>query len=148
MNLRVLPKSCRICKDVVPKENEGMLFMLVRYKKSLEKIAMGLLSFMPQEKDVKRLMETIQTYEQEDNWQLYLWKKDEEYVGIVGIIAQDHVATIQHITVVPSYRGEGCAIDMLKQLLKTGQFTEIKANDETAPFIQKCLPNLEDCDCR
>ena len=34
--------------------------MLVRYKKSLEKIAMGLLSFMPQEKDVKRLMETIQ----------------------------------------------------------------------------------------
>lgn len=29
--------------------------MLIRYKKALEKIAMGLLSFMPNEKDVKSL---------------------------------------------------------------------------------------------
>lgn len=49
--------------------------MLVRYKKALEKIAMGLLSLMPQEKDIKRLMETIQHYEQNENWTLYLWKK-------------------------------------------------------------------------
>ena len=30
--------------------------MLLRYKKAFEKIAMGLLSFMPQEKDVKKLI--------------------------------------------------------------------------------------------
>lgn len=28
--------------------------MLIRYKKSFEKIAMGLLSFMPNEKDLKQ----------------------------------------------------------------------------------------------
>ena len=146
VNLLLALKSCRIFKDVVSKENEGMLFMLIRYKKSLEKIAMGLLSFMPQEKDVKRLMETINAYEQEDNWHLFLWKKDEEYIGIVGVLEEDSSATIQHITVVPSYRGEGVAIAMLKELLNSGQFKVLKANEETEPFIKKCLPILEEAD--
>lgn len=120
--------------------------MLVRYKKSFEKIAMGLLSFMPQEKDVKRLMETIQAYEQDDNWQLYLWKKNEEYVGIVGVLAEDSVGVIQHITVVPSYRGEGVALEMLQELLDSGQFQKLEANEETEPFIKKCLPILKKAD--
>lgn len=119
--------------------------MLVRYKKALEKIAMGLLSFMPQEKDIKRLMETIQQYDQEENWTLYLWKKDEEYVGIVGIRTEDEVATIQHITVVPSYRGEGVAMDMLQELQELG-FEQIKPNEETEPFIEKCMPILKEAD--
>src|SRR5690606_33052433 len=114
--------------------------MLIRYKKPLEKIAMGLLSLMPQEKDVKRLMETIQAYDQEDDWYLYLCKKDEEYIGIVRILDEGDTATIQHITVVPSYRGEGVAIAMLKELLKTSQFKTLKANDDTRPFIEKCFP--------
>jgi len=37
--------------------------MLIRYKKSLEKIAMGLLSFMPEQKDVKKLQQIIHEYE-------------------------------------------------------------------------------------
>lgn len=121
--------------------------MLVRYKKALEKIAMGLLSFMPQEKDIKRLMETIHQYEQQDNWMLYLWKKGEEYVGIVGVLAEETVATIQHITVIPSYRGEGVALEMLQELYDLGLFTEIKPNDETEPFIQKCIPIIKEAEC-
>jgi len=49
--------------------------MLIRYKKSFEKIAMGLLSFMPSEKDVKRLMETINSYDEKSNWHLFYGKK-------------------------------------------------------------------------
>lgn len=120
--------------------------MLVRYKKSLEKIAMGLLSFMPQQKDVKKLMETMQSYEQEDNWQLYLWKNNDEYVGIVGVVVEDSVATVQHITVVPSYRGEGIAKKMLKELIDSGKFTEIKACEETEPFVNKCLHSIKEAD--
>lgn len=120
--------------------------MLVRYKKSLEKIAMGLLSFMPQEKDVKRLMETMQSYEQEENWQLYLWKHGEEYIGIIGVVIEDSVATVQHITVVPSYRGEGIGKKMLEALLATGEFTEVKPCSETEPFINKCLHSLQEAD--
>ena len=148
MEIKLIPffKSCSIFKDVVLIENEGMLFMLIRYKKSFEKIAMGLLSFMPSEKDVKHLMETIHSYEDKDNWHLFLKKKDEEYIGIVGLIEEESVATIQHITVVPSYRGEGVAITMLKELLNTGQFKEIHASEDTKTFIEKCLPIVEEVD--
>jgi len=121
--------------------------MLVRYKKALEKIAMGLLSFMPQEKDVKRLMETIQQYEQQENWMLFLWKRGEEYVGIVGVLVEETVATIQHITVIPSYRGEGVALKMLQELCELGLFTEIKPNEETEPFVQKCMPIIKEAEC-
>jgi len=113
--------------------------MLVRFKKALEKIAMGLISFMPQEKDVKRLMDTIQQYENEENWLLYLWKKDEEYVGAVGVVVDGTVATIQHITVMPSYRGEGVALEMLQELRAIGGFTDILPNEETEPFLQKYM---------
>ena len=119
--------------------------MLVRYKKAFEKIAMGLISLMPQEKDIKRLMETIQHYEQDENWVLYLWKKGEEYVGIVGVLADEAVATIQHITVIPSYRGEGVAIEMLQELRDLG-YEDIQSNEETEPFIQKCIPILKEAD--
>jgi riboflavin biosynthesis RibT protein len=114
--------------------------MLVRYKKSFEKIAMGLLSFMPIEKDVKRLMETMSKYEQEDRWHLFLWKKDEEYIGIVGISVEANIATIQHITVIPSHRGEGIAMAMLRELSK--QYDTLQASETTEPFIKNCLPNL------
>lgn len=121
--------------------------MLVRYKKALEKIAMGLLSFMPQEKDIKRLMETVQQYEQQDNCMLYLWKRGEEYVGIVGVLVEETVATIQHITVIPSHRGEGIALKMLQELCDLGLFTEIKPNEETEPFVQKCIPITKEAEC-
>ena len=49
--------------------------ILLRYKKTYEKIAMGLLSYMPGDKTVKKLQESIHQYETDDSWQLYLLKK-------------------------------------------------------------------------
>ena len=118
--------------------------MLVKYKKTLEKIAMGLLSYMPLEKDVKRLMETIQQYEKDEQWQLYLWKQDEEYIGAIGISLQDNVAIVQHITVHPPYRGEGIARQMVEQLKATVQVDEIVPCEETEAFMLKCKDLLEE----
>ncbi|WP_409368635.1 GNAT family N-acetyltransferase [Lysinibacillus sp. 38-6] len=115
--------------------------MLIRYKKAFEKIAMGLLSFMPNEKDIKKLTETIQSYENDDHWVLYLWKKDDEYVGIVGLVTDEHnhTATIQHVSVIPSYRGEGVAKEMLQEVAELGQYEQVRATDETREFVQKCI---------
>lgn len=113
--------------------------MLIRYKKAFEKIAMGLLSFMPNEKDIKKLTETIQSYETDDNWILYLWKKNDEYIGIVGIVLDNDTATIQHVSVVPSYRGEGVATEMVKQVVELGRYDNVRATDETREFVQKCI---------
>lgn len=122
--------------------------MLVRYKKACEKIAMGLLSFMPEHKDIKRLMETIQLYEQSEQWILYLWKKDEEYVGAIGLKFEGDTAVIQHITVIPSYRGEGVGTEMVTELLELDQFESISAVDESKPFIQKCMTMLKGADAK
>lgn len=113
--------------------------MLIRYKKAYEKIAMGLLSFMPNEKDIKKLTETIHNYEQDDNWTLYLWKKDEECVALIGVVVDQDVATVQHLSVIPSYRGEGIARKMLEELKECGFYKSITANNETREIVQKCI---------
>ena len=64
-----------------------------------EKIAMGLMSFMPQEKDLKKLQETIKQYETNENWHLYLWKEDEDIVGIIGIVIEDEQTAKEHLYV-------------------------------------------------
>lgn len=119
--------------------------MLIRYKKAFEKIAMGLLSFMPNEKDIKKLTETIHSYENNDNWVLYLWKKNDEYVGIVGLVTDsNNIATIQHVSVVPSYRGEGVAKEMLQEVAELGQYESVRATEETRNFVQKCINCIDE----
>ncbi|MGE7695024.1 GNAT family N-acetyltransferase [Lysinibacillus sp. NPDC094177] len=119
--------------------------MLIRYKKAFEKIAMGLLSFMPNEKDIKKLKETIHSYENDDNWVLYLWKKNDEYVGIVGLVTDsNNIATIQHVSVVPSYRGEGVAKEMLQEVAELGQYESVRATGETRNFVKKCINCIDE----
>ncbi|GIN55690.1 GNAT family N-acetyltransferase [Lederbergia ruris] len=111
--------------------------MLIRYKKAYEKIAMGLLSFMPNEKDLKKLQNTMKTYETADNWQLFLWK-DEDITGLVGVVQMDDVVEIQHISVNPSHRHEGIGTNMVKSLKQIYQDKKIIPTDYTASFFEKC----------
>ncbi|GGM22495.1 protein RibT [Paraliobacillus quinghaiensis] len=114
--------------------------MLIRYKKSLEKIAMGLLSFMPEEKDVKKLQQTIKDYESNQNWLLYLWK-EEDILGAVGIYLdnESEKVTIQHITVNPSYRDAGIGKRMVQGIKELyGDKYQVCANDLTEDFLTKC----------
>ncbi|PEL81983.1 GNAT family N-acetyltransferase RibT [Bacillus wiedmannii] len=113
--------------------------MLIRFKKSYEKIAMGLLSFMPTEKDVKTLQLTMKDYEAKDDWQLYLWKQNEDFVGIMGIVKKENqVLEIQHLSVNPSHRHMGIGTKMVQELKsKFLEFT-ICGNAQTASFCKKC----------
>lgn len=117
--------------------------MLIRYKKSFEKIAMGLLSFMPNEKDLKRLQQTMKQYESEENWQLFLWKEDEDIIGLVGVTSSDQTMEIQHISVNPSHRHQGIGKTMIKALDELYPGKTLTATDETAAFLNKCDINNE-----
>lgn len=119
--------------------------MLIRYKHMFEKIAMGLMSFMPQEKDLKKLRETIKEYETNENWHLYLWKENEDIVGIIGIAIEDEqTAILQHISVNPSYRNQGLGKKMVAELNKLiGEKFEIIPNKHTRTFYEKCFENEE-----
>jgi riboflavin biosynthesis RibT protein len=113
--------------------------MLIRYKKTFEKIAMGLLSFMPDEKDLKKLQITMKEYETEENWQLFLWK-EEDIIGLLGVLF-DHAGNqiiIQHISVNPSHRFQGIGKKMVKALKEMYADKVIIPNENTAPFIEKC----------
>ncbi|AXI09386.1 N-acetyltransferase [Oceanobacillus zhaokaii] len=113
--------------------------MLIRYKKNLEKIAMGLLSFMPEEKkDIKKLLQTIKEYETNDDWHLYLWK-EEDVLGAIGIkMEEDNHVIIQHLSVTPSHRNLGIGKHMVHEIRKQYQdkYT-VSATGEIQSFYDK-----------
>lgn len=118
--------------------------MLIRYKKTFEKIAMGLLSFMPTEKDLKKLQQTMKQYETEENWQLFLWK-EEDIIGLIGIIFNgEHELQIQHISVNPSHRLHGIGKKMVKALDEMYPDNQMTANEYTSAFFNKCEICLQD----
>ncbi|MBJ8079054.1 GNAT family N-acetyltransferase RibT [Bacillus cereus group sp. N12] len=113
--------------------------MLIRFKKSYEKIAMGLLSFMPTEKDVKTLQLTMKEYEAKEDWQLYLWKQNEDFVGIMGIVKKENqVLEIQHLSVNPSHRHMGIGTMMVQELKSKFLDFTICGNEQTTSFCEKC----------
>lgn len=113
--------------------------MLIRYKKSCEKIAMGLLSLMPTEKKIKNLCQTMNLYETDPNWQLYLLKKDDAYVGLIGLEMAEDEFTIHHISVLPSFQGEGLGRYMIEKVQTLMQHRTIKSTEETKAFVFRCL---------
>jgi riboflavin biosynthesis RibT protein len=118
--------------------NEEGMNMLIRYKKALEKIAMGLLSFMPDEKDIKKLQLTMKEYESNSNWQLFLWKT-EDIVGLIGVVLKEDTVEIQHISVNPSHRHEGIGNQMVNAIREFYADRTILANDDTLSFYNKCI---------
>lgn len=113
--------------------------MLIRYKKTYEKIAMGLLSYMPDERNVKALQEAIHTYENDENWHLYLWKVEEDILGVLGIEMAEDYYTIHHISVNPSYRGEGIGKKMVEKVRELFPDKAGESTPETEPFLTKCV---------
>ncbi|MEA3322579.1 MAG: GNAT family N-acetyltransferase [Bacillota bacterium] len=118
--------------------------MLIRYKKSFEKIAMGLMSFMPTEKELKKLQQSMRDYEEKENWQLFLWKED-DIIGLIGIELEEDSFTIQHISVIPSHRGQGFGKKMVVALTQTYPNKVVKTTQYTTAFIEKCDLNEDEC---
>ncbi|PMC39474.1 N-acetyltransferase [Bacillus sp. UMB0899] len=113
--------------------------MLIRFKKSFEKIAMGLLSFMPAEKDLKQLQQTIKQYETLDDWQLFLWKQDEDIIGAIGVVFKDeNTVEVQHISVNPSHRQQGIGKQMVQAVTDLYKKKTVIPNNETESFFKKC----------
>lgn len=112
--------------------------MLIKYKSTHEKIAMGLLAYMPEEKNVKKLQQTIKKYEEDERWQLFLWKEDEDIVGIIGIsLLDDDTAQLNHVSVNPSFREEGVGRKML-EAIKELYNGKVVPSVQTALFFAKC----------
>lgn len=112
--------------------------MLIRYKKSYKKIAMGLLSFMPNEKNLQRLQSTMKLYETAKDHQLFLWKENEGIVGLIGVLfVNEHLMQVQHITVNPSHRGQELGKKMIMNLKELNPDSLFIPHDNTRAFCVK-----------
>ena len=113
--------------------------MLTRYKKMFNKIAMGLLSFMPNEKDLQQLQMTMSKYETEQNRQLFLWKEQEDIIGLIGVLfVEKDIMQVLHISVNPSHRGQGIGKKMIKTLKELYPDPHIIPDIHTKAFYVKC----------
>lgn len=117
---------------------EGSIRMLIRYKKTYEKIAMGLLSYMPKEHSVKELQEKIQQYETAETSELYLWKDGEDFIGLIGIKMGEEAYVVKDLALNPSFRGEGIGTEMVQALQKRYPDKACQSTTMTEPFIQRC----------
>ncbi|MGJ9384886.1 N-acetyltransferase [Salipaludibacillus neizhouensis] len=91
--------------------------MLVSYKKEHEKIAMGLLSFMPGEKSIKKIQKVIDKYTKSETLKLYLWRTEaNQFVGVIGVEEDNEDVYLRDLTVDPSHRNEGLALTMVQAM--------------------------------
>lgn len=112
--------------------------MLYKYKNDYQKIAMGLLSFIPDLKDFARLKQEIDWYQAEDNRALFLWKnEDEDFTGIIGVELNDEFIIVRQIAVSPAQRNEGVTYKMLTALSERFPNLKLMGNMETSSFVTK-----------
>ncbi|MFD1032504.1 GNAT family N-acetyltransferase [Metaplanococcus flavidus] len=112
--------------------------VLTRYKKSQGKIAMGFLSFMPREQDFAVLQKTIQRYETEPDWQLYLCREGNDIIGVIGIEIKKYTFIVHHICVNPSYRNGGVGHLMVEKVQQMHESLAMCTSSETQEFLAKC----------
>lgn len=112
--------------------------MLIRYKKTYKKIAMGLLSFMPPEKELKNLLETMNQYETEQDRHVFLWKEKEGIIGLIGVLfVNKNQIEVHHISVNPSHRRQGFGKKMIKALTELFPRHSLTPNENTVDFFAR-----------
>lgn len=112
--------------------------VLTKYKKSYEKIAMSLLAFMFKEHEITRLRQIIKKYEENEDWQLYLLKLEDGFVGLIGIRVTDQLFAVQHIAVNPSFRNGGIGCFMVEHVQQLYEPLALCTTHETKDFLAKC----------
>lgn len=113
--------------------------MLLDYKNDYEKISMGLLSFVPDLKDVSRLQNEMDWYQSKENYKLYLWKSEEtqDIIAVIGVEIGNDMILVRHISINPSFRNEGISYKILEALEKRLPQRKVMGTLETASLIAK-----------
>lgn len=114
--------------------------MLYKYKNDYEKIAMGLLSFIPDLKEISHLKSCFEWYRAEDVRHLYLWKNENgDFIAIAGIEVDDasKLVMLRHISVTPAERNHGVCFKVMDALSRLYPDYELMGSLETAGLLSK-----------
>ena len=113
--------------------------MLISYKPDYQKLAMGLLSLIPDLKETKHLTTEMEWYLKEENRHLFIWKSEEtgDMVGVIGVEEEQGLILLRHIALNPSYRHEGISYKMLDGLTKQIPDKKIMGTLETSGIVAR-----------
>ena len=113
--------------------------MLIEFKSDYDKIAMGLLSYTADLKETSRLTEELDMYKNDDSRRLFLWRSEEtdDLCAVLGIEEEEDVILLRHLSVTPSYRGEGLTYRMLDQLSDRYEHKTLMGTLESGSFVKK-----------
>ena len=91
--------------------------MLIQYKKDYEKTAMGLLSYLPDFKNIKNLNEEISLNQEDNDFMLYLYRNEQNnIVGVLGTQISDQFVVIRYLSLAPGFREIKYEKDILNEL--------------------------------
>ncbi|WP_432740078.1 N-acetyltransferase [Ligilactobacillus agilis] len=112
--------------------------MLYKYKDSYKKIAMGLLSFIPDLKDISHLQTELDWYQKDGSRFLYLWKNENgDFSGVVGFELVNKQVIVRHIALSPAERNEGVTYKILDELANLYPEAKMMGSLEIAAIITK-----------
>lgn len=79
--------------------------MLIECKNDKEKVAMGLLSYLPDFKNLANLKDEIQLNKNSTEFCLYLYRsKVPNFIGVIGTQISKHFVIIRYLSFAPDYR--------------------------------------------
>lgn len=77
-------------------------------------------------------------YETEQNRKLFLWKEEEGFIGLIGVLVANNQIQLQHIAINPSHRNQGFGKQLVHALKGLYPNSLITSTEYTDAFIQKC----------
>ncbi|MDF7638867.1 reductase [Lactobacillus sp. ESL0791] len=91
--------------------------MLTECKNDREKTAMGLLSYLPDFKNLTNLKDEIKLNRESPEFQLYLYSNEKgNCVGVIGTQDNDRFIVIRYISMAPGYRNDAAKAAAVREL--------------------------------
>ncbi|GHV99899.1 reductase [Lactobacillus nasalidis] len=117
--------------------------MLVPYKKDYEKVAMGLLSYLPDFKNLQNLQEEMQLYAADPAHRLYLYRDQEQnIVGLVGCEIGSGCQVLRYLSLAPGFRDDEHFTRLMQELKQeSGKLKLLTVPEYT--YLLKYLKNDE-----
>lgn len=112
--------------------------MLLKYRSDYQKIAMGIMSLLPNFKDWDRLQRELTWYQAGDDRNLFLWKDQyDDFAGVLGTERQDNYVIVRLVGLMPDKQSTGNLWRMLDQLAATVPKQRLMGTLATSQIIAK-----------
>jgi len=112
--------------------------LLLKYRNDYEKVAMGLLSLIPDFKDIHQVNHQLEWYQQSDKRELFLYKNEfDNIVGIVGSENMEQYVLLRLIALTPQARGQQTSSKILTELMNIYPKKRLIGTLETTAIVEK-----------